>query len=82
MAKYDPLERHLRNSNQRPLTMTFANIQQIIGANLPQSAYDWRPWWANDRSHVQARAWMNAGYAVNVVHPVSNNPNNSYVTFG
>lgn len=34
----------------------------MLGCDLPLSARDHRPWWANDRSHSQARAWMEAGW--------------------
>ena len=39
--------------------MTFAEIEQILGAALPKSAYRYRPWWANQRAgtRVHARAW-------------------------
>lgn len=60
-GKYEPLERHLHRVG--PTTMSFSEIDALVGG-LPESAYRWRPWWANDRSHVQARAWLEAGLKV------------------
>jgi hypothetical protein len=82
MPKNDPLQSYLRNCGQRPVTLTFADVQRIIQASLPNSAYDWDPWWANDRTHVQARAWMNAGYQKDAVYVApGRNPNNCWVRF-
>ena len=43
MSKYDPLADHLRGSGQESVPMTFADIEQVIGAKLPQSAFTHRP---------------------------------------
>lgn len=65
MPKYDPLSGHLRRQRQDELELSFAEIERILGAMLPKSAT--RPqWWANttdpDTSHVQRKAWRDAGY--------------------
>lgn len=65
MGKYDPLESWLRRKAGTEVELSFADIERIIGAMLPNSAV--RPqWWANEASpdsrHVQSRAWRNAGY--------------------
>lgn len=65
MAKYDPLERHLKRRGAAEIELSFADIERIVGGMLPNSAS--RPqWWANETNaesrHVQCRAWRNAGY--------------------
>ena len=65
MAKYDPLRRFLRRNSRAEVQMSFADIERVIGAMLPKSAE--RPqWWANEADplsrHVQAKAWLEAGY--------------------
>lgn len=65
MAKYDPLARHLRTA-ARPSHMTFAHIEDLVG-RLPPSARVHREWWANDRTHVQAQAWLTSGRVVGEV---------------
>lgn len=67
MSQYEPLEIHLRDSGQESVPMTFGEIEKIIDAKiidakLPPSAFRHRPWWANDRSHIQAHSWLRAGY--------------------
>ena len=65
MAKYDPLGAHLRRQRGASLVMSFAEIERVLGAMLPNSAR--RPeWWANEADpntrHVQCRAWLGAGW--------------------
>ena len=43
--------------------MTFAQVEEILGAPLPASARTHRPWWANTtHGHVQSKGWLSAGY--------------------
>jgi hypothetical protein len=65
MGKYDPLGGYLRRQRLTEVELSFAEIERIIGAMLPGSAA--RPrWWANvadpDTTHVQRKAWGDAGY--------------------
>ena len=41
---------------------TFSQMERLIGVSLPPSAFCYREWWANDTTHVQARAWMDDGW--------------------
>jgi len=73
--KYDPLFDHLKsyNPNEREVTLSFEQIEKIISAKLPYSAHTYQAWWANDTDgrHVNAKAWMDAGwrvYTVNLSH--------------
>lgn len=65
MAKYDPLRNHLVNSGQREVVMSFEELSNLVGV-IPKSAKTHRAWWANesDGRHVQAQAWIGAGYEV------------------
>ena len=63
MSKYAALEVHLRESGQESVTMTFAEIERVIGADLPPSAFKHRPWWSNNPSNsVITHSWLKAGY--------------------
>jgi hypothetical protein len=43
--------------------MTFAEIERVIGAELPASAYRHRPWWSNNPSNsVMTKVWLGAGF--------------------
>jgi hypothetical protein len=65
MATYDRLKPYLTAQTLKEITLTFRDIEEILGGYpLPRSAE--RPqWWANTRtpgSHVQREAWRAAGY--------------------
>lgn len=63
MSKYEPLEQFLAASNAAEIALTFEDIERILARDLPRSAFTYREWWANTQgSHVQAKAWMSAGY--------------------
>jgi hypothetical protein len=60
--KYAPLREYLA-SVRGAVELSFDNIEGIVGS-LPASARNHRAWWANDATHVQARAWLDAGRRV------------------
>lgn len=65
MGKYDRLADHLRKKKLARYEMSFADVERVLGAMLPNGAR--RPeWWANESSpesrHVQCRAWLSTGY--------------------
>ena len=62
MPKYEPLSDYLRAHGSDACSLTFLDIERIIGCSLPASAREHRSWWGNDRTHTQARAWMQAGF--------------------
>lgn len=63
MSKYAPLERFLAGQSVPELTMTFAEIERVLEAPLPPSAYKHRPWWSNSpENSSMTRAWLNAGF--------------------
>lgn len=68
MSKYRPLNRHLASCPEPALTMSFFELDDLVGG-LPASARQHRPWWSNERGgHVQARAWLDAGWRVDEVN--------------
>ena len=63
MSKYDTLGNYLRKRDLDEIPMTFAEIEQVIGAKLPRSAYVHRPWWSNSATNsVLTKVWLDAGY--------------------
>ena len=63
MSKYAPLTGYLSSSGMDYILMTFAEVEEVIGDNLPRSAFQYRPWWSNNPSnHVNAYSWLRAGY--------------------
>lgn len=65
-CKYAPLSAALASSSS-PLTVTFADVEYILGVPMPSSARRHRPWWANDTSHTQAISWLSEGWQVQAV---------------
>lgn len=64
MGVYDPLTRYLKDLGEDSWNANFAEIERIIRRSLPSSAYEYRPWWANQRggNHSQSKAWQEAGW--------------------
>jgi len=72
MAKYDPLAMFLvaTPGHANEITLSFQQIEQIIGELLPESSVKHRAWWGNETkptTHVQARAWMDTGWRASKV---------------
>jgi hypothetical protein len=71
VGKYSPLENYLRDlpGIQKEVALSFEQIERIINAKLPPSAYQYPQWWENEKegNHVNARAWANAGWKVESV---------------
>ena len=62
VSKYEPFRRYLQVQDEEQLTLSFDAVADIIGDTLPASARECAEWWANDGTHVEAKAWLDAGY--------------------
>lgn len=65
MSKYGALRRQLECEADPSVEMTFDEVDRIVGG-LPASAHCYSAWWSNERegTHVQAHAWLEAGWRV------------------
>jgi len=64
-SKYFPLYQHLKSLSVESVKISFTEIEQILDAALPGSAYRSRSFWSNRvRGGVQAAAWLDANYQV------------------
>ena len=64
-SKYQPLYEFLNPLEERERLMPFAEIEGILGFDLPPSARAHRAWWANDRRlYRQSQAWLEAGWEI------------------
>ena len=64
-GKYAPLYRHLAVMAGSDWRVSFAEIEAILGFELPDSARLYRPWWSNQKrgsGHSHALAWQAAGW--------------------
>ena len=66
MGKYDPLFRYLNANKNAQVTLSYSEIENILFAKLPDSAYKYKEWWDNN-SHVQSKSWRDAEYKVDTV---------------
>lgn len=72
MGKYDPLRHFLENAapGVSEMTLSFPQIEQILGDTLPYTATHSNHWWANElRSGTgpQSPSWLDAGWEVDEV---------------
>lgn len=63
MSQYDPLANYLARQSGNSCLATFAQIENILGRSLPQSAYTRSEWWDNNsKNHSQRKGWRSAGW--------------------
>lgn len=60
--KYIGLTTYLEKSGQNQMSLSFLEIETIIGCKLPDSSYKYPALWSNSKSHSIAFGWLNAGY--------------------
>ena len=61
MSRYDALTDALLKRKEQTLTLTFTELDEIVG-NLPASATKYPEWWTNNKaSQPHSRAWLDAG---------------------
>ena len=70
MKKYEPLGIFLADipASTDSVTLSFGEIERIIGDELPPSAVRHREWWANQEGGSQAPHWRAAGFEVDGVN--------------
>ena len=75
-GKYRALRDYLAAVPANVVTLSFAQVEAVLEANLPPSAR-LPGWWANYPGHSQAQAWLSAGWVVS-----SMDRRRQVVTFG
>ena len=70
MSKYEKLTYYLASIDTEQVTLTFAEIEDIIGFSLPHSAYAYPAWWSNQASsgHSQTLSWQSIGWRTGEVN--------------
>ena len=68
MTKYEPLTHYLQQQSGN-VTMTYSEIEKILGQQLPPSASEYQEWWGNDdETHPQSMSWKKANYRVSIIN--------------
>ena len=66
-AKYRGLAEYLLSSNERKVTLSYSQIEEILGFALPETARKFKQsYWANTETHSYASSWMAIGYKTRV----------------
>ncbi|MGK7379004.1 N-acetyltransferase family protein [Planococcus sp. 1R117A] len=74
--KYIPLADYFASASSTKITLSFNEIEQIMGQQLPNAAYLNKSWWKKTKPPAKHfHAWMDAGYHVSEIIT------NRYVTF-
>jgi hypothetical protein len=64
MSRYQPLADFLAAKKEPLWDASFADIEACLGFRLPNSAYKYPAWWANQTGagHSQTRGWRSVGW--------------------
>lgn len=63
--KYSPLSDFFSNNNEEAITLSYEQIENILGSPLPNSAYQYQAWWTNNpKNHFHASTWVDNGFKV------------------
>lgn len=66
-AKYRCLAKYLLSSNETRVTLSYSQIEEILGFALPDTARKFKQsYWANTKTHSYASSWMAVGYNTRV----------------
>lgn len=72
MSKYTILTEYLSKKTEKSITLSFDEIEEILGFSLPKSAYNHKAWWANsENGHSQTRSWLNAGWSTKSIELIA-----------
>jgi hypothetical protein len=66
MSKYAPLENHLSGLEENSITLSYEQLEQMLGFKLPNSAYKHRAWWSNGKKGG-SKFWLRVGWMVESV---------------
>lgn len=62
-TKYQPLIKALDKRKAERISMSFSDIEKLLGFDLPPVARKFRSWWSNNPGNsVMTKAWVDAGY--------------------
>ncbi|MBN2433164.1 MAG: hypothetical protein JXQ27_16970 [Acidobacteria bacterium] len=66
MGKYAPLEEFLATREENTTTLTYEEMEELLGFKLPNSAYKHRAWWSNGKKGG-SKFWLRVGWLVDSV---------------
>ena len=63
-SKYDPLTIYLIDKSDDEITLTYNQIEEVLGFKLPPSAYLYTTLWIDGPSRPLPKSWIKAGYSI------------------
>lgn len=68
-SPYLELREYFRLSDKSPLTLTFRQIEQILGGSLPAEAYFYDAFWYENMPGMTSPMWREEGYPFHAIIP-------------
>ena len=62
LSKFENLSDFFAEMNRDQITLTFSEIERILGFPLSPSAREVKQYWSNSDSHSIAQCWLKNGY--------------------
>lgn len=75
-SRFYKLSQYFKNSEVDEITLSYSQIENIIGEELSKSAYKHNAYLSNDIKHSIARCWLNNGYK-----SLNNKPEKQLISF-
>lgn len=72
-SKFGALNKYLCELKQDKITMSFADIEKIIGTELCKSAYNYSAYWQPSPTHILPNTILDAGYKIESVNLLAKN---------
>lgn len=65
--KFDALKKYLKEMKKNEVTLSFYNVEKIIGTELCKSAYNYSVYWHPSPTHTLPNTILDAGYKIAAV---------------
>lgn len=66
-VRYRGLAEYLLSANENKITLSYSQIEKILGFPLPETARKFKQsFWSNTETHSYASSWMAVGYKARV----------------
>ena len=65
--KFDPLKKYLKEMKKNEVTLSFSDVEKIIGTELCKSAYNYSAYWHPSPTHTLPNTILDAGYKIAAV---------------
>lgn len=66
--KYELLMSYFKGLSKNKLRLTYIEIEKIIKFKLPDSAYNYRAYWNESKTHTITRSWIENGWKITEVN--------------